>query len=263
MIPTPSMISALPTVVVSTVLAGASLTLQGDPGAPDPAEVSERVEEIMSRPEYDYGPSWFDRFAEWIGKQLERLFGGVDVEQPAQGGQFLGGIGHFVAWFLIIAAALAVLAVVIYVIVKRTARGEVDDTPATETEIEHRRAAAQWRSDAERLEAEGEWKLALRARYRELVRTLTDRRQLPDVAGRTTGELRVDLDRTTPSASADFDTACLLFELAWYADVPTGPDESARFREAASGVLGARVLDTDGKGRDRSDEGGSTLVVTR
>ena len=144
-------IPVLPMVTVSSVLAGASLTLQGDPGAPDPAEVSERVEGIMSRPEYEYGPSWFDRFAEWIGKQLERLFGDVDIEQPAQGGQFLGGIGHLVAWFLIIAAALAVIAVVIYVIVKRVRPRDVDDSPATETEIEHRRAAAEWRSDAERL----------------------------------------------------------------------------------------------------------------
>ena len=116
--------------------------------------------------------------------------------------------------------------------------------------------------DAERLEAEGEWKLALRARYRELVRTLTDRRQLPDVAGRTTGELRVDLDRTTPAASADFDVACLLFELAWYADVPTGVDENARFREAATGVLAARVVDVDADDSDRADDGDSTMVVT-
>ena len=255
-------IPVLPMVTVSSVLAGASLTLQGDPGAPDPAEVSERVEEIMSRPEYEYGPSWFDRFAEWIGKQLERLFGDVDIEQPAQGGQFLGGIGHLVAWFLIIAAALAVIAVVIYVIVKRVRPRDVDDSPATETEIEHRRAAAEWRSDAERLEAEGEWKLALRARYRELVRTLTDRRQLPDVAGRTTGELRIDLDRTTPEAAADFDTACLLFELAWYADVPTGADDNARFREAATAVLAAPKVDTATEGRTHSDDGDSTLVVT-
>ena len=254
------MIPSLSIVTVPAIVTVSSLTLQGDPGAPEPDEVSARVEEIMSRPEFEYGPSWFDQLAEWIGKQLERLFGDLEVGEPAQGGQFLGGIGHFVAWFLIIAAAIAVIAVVIYVIVQRTAPRDVDDTPATESEIEHRRAAAEWRSDAERLEAEGEWKLALRARYRELVRTLTDRRQLPDVAGRTTGELRVDLERTTPSAATDFDTASLLFELAWYADVPTGPDESARFREAATSVLAAPSVDTDD--RDGSDGGGSTLVVT-
>ncbi len=238
-------------------------TLQADPAAPDPAEVSERVQEIMSRSEFDYGPSWFDQLAEWIGKQLERLFGNVEMSESPQGGEFLGGIGYFVAWFLIIAAVIAVIGVVVYVLVKRVRPRDGDDTPATETEIEHRRAAAAWRSDAERLEADGEWKLALRARYRELVRTLTDRRQLPDIAGRTTGELRDDLGATTPSASADFDTASLLFELAWYADVPTGPEENARFRSAATGVLAAPVLDDAGDSRSGgADDDGSTLVVT-
>ncbi len=245
-----------------SLLAASSLRGQADPVAPDPGEVAGRVEDIMSRPEYHYGPSWFERLADWIGRQLERLFGDVDVGQPPQGGAFLGGIGHLVAWFLIIAAVVAVIAVIVYVIVRNVGPRDVDDTPATETEIEHRRAAAEWRSDAERLEAEGEWKLALRARYRELVRTLTDRRQLPDIAGRTTGELRGDLARTTPTASSDFDAACLLFELAWYADVPTGPDESERFRSAAAAVLaapGAGSDDADGSAGDDP----STLVVTR
>ena len=79
---------------------------------------------------------------------------------------------------------------------------------------------------------------ALRARYRQLVRTLVDRRQLPDIAGRTTGELREDLARTTPDAGEAFDTASLLFELAWYAHVPTGAEQSAQFR--AGGRRGAR-----------------------
>ena len=103
----------------------------------------------------------------------------------------------------------------------------------------------------------------MRARYRELVRTLTDRRQLPDIAGRTTGELRGDLDRTTPAASSDFDAACLLFELAWYADVPTGPDESERFRAAAAAVLAAPVARSHDDGGGSPGDDGATLVVTR
>ena len=51
-------------------------------------------------------------------------------------------------------------------------------------------------------------------------------------------------------------------ELAWYADVPTGVDENARFREAATGVLAARVVDVDADDSDRADDGDSTMVVT-
>ena len=238
-----------------------TLVLQVDPAAPDPSEVAGRVEEIMSQPEFQYGPSWFDKLSDWISKQLERLFGGGEPTEPTMGGEFGGGIGSIIAWMLIIAAVLAVIGVVVYVIRNRVRRAPSDDTPATESEIEHRRAAAAWRSDAERLEAEGEWKLALRARYRELVRTLTDRRQLPDVAGRTTGELRGDLAMTTPAASDAFDTACLLFELAWYADVPTGPAERATFRDAANDVLAAPTEDT-AVSRARSGGPGSSSGTT-
>lgn len=248
--------------------AAVDVLLQADPPPVDPAEVAGRVERIMSEPGFDYGPSWFDRLSDWIAKQLERLFGGAEPGAPVQGGQFAGGIGSLVAWGIIIAAVIAVLAVVIYVVRNRVRRDREDDTPPTETEIEHRRAAAAWRSDAERFEQEGEWKLALRARYRELVRTLTDRRQLPDVAGRTTGELRDDLDATTPAAREPFDTACLLFELAWYADVPTGEDEQATFRSAAARILDAPVEHTTderhdggGRGRGERDDRGSSLEV--
>ena len=258
------MIAAALMIAAGSTTAATALPLQADPGATDPAEVAERVEEIMSRPEFDYGPSWFDRLAEWIGKQLERLFGDVEPTAAPQGGQFLGGIGAVLAWLIIIAAVLAVIGVAVYVIMHRVRRPDGDDTPATETEIEHRRAASEWRSDAERLEAEGEWKLALRARYRELVRTLVDRRQLPDVPGRTTGELRDDLARTTPSASEDFDDASVLFELPWYADAPTGAEENAAFRAAATAVLAAPTVEPDDDPPDGSaGADASTLVVIR
>ena len=44
---------------------------------------------------------------------------------------------------------------------------------------------------------------------------------------------------TTPDAGAAFDTASLLFELAWYAHVPTGAEQSAQLRRAADAVLAA------------------------
>ena len=238
----------------------APFPIQTDP-AVDPADVAERVQQFMSDPAYEYGPSWWDRVVEWIEEQLAKLFGGEPAPPPG-GGEFGGGIGQLVAWLLIALAVVALIAVVVYVLRNRVRRERDDDGPATETEIEHRRSAAAWRSDAEQLESEGEWKLALRARYRELVRTLTDRRQLPDVAGRTTGELRGDLAGTTPAAAGPFDTACTLFELAWYADVPTGPDERERFAAAARQVLDSQV-ETATSEVDRDSEGPGVLEVSR
>jgi hypothetical protein len=202
-------------------------------GPAQPAPTRAEVRDVMSRPEFSYEPSIMERIGDWLSDFLDNLF---PESSGGAGGGFAGGVGPLVAWAVIAAAVVAAVLVIVSVVRRRMPRPDVDE-PVTEAEIEHRRTASEWERDAERLEREGRWKDALRARYRNLVRTLVDRRQLPDVAGRTTGELRADLHRSTPSADDAFDSASLLFELAWYADVPTGEDENRRFRE-----LGARVL---------------------
>lgn len=206
----------------------------------DAAQLGDDVRRVMARDEFRYEKSWFDHVSEWISDQLERLFGESSGTEVG-GSAFAGGIGSVLAWILILLAVAAVVAVVVYVVLHRVRRPERDTGEDTEIEIEHRRSAREWAGDAERLEAEGDWKGALRARYRHLVRTLVDRRQVPDVAGRTTGELRQDLSSTTPAATEAFDTASLLFELAWYAHAPTGPEQSEQFRAAAADVLAAPV----------------------
>ena len=226
--------AAVAVAVLGCILAPA-LTAWAQEGPAQPAPTRAQVRDVMSRPEFSYEPSITERIGDWLSDVLDSLFpessGGV-------GGGFAGGVGPLVAWAVIAAAVVAAVLVVVAVVRRRVPRPDVDE-PVTEAEIEHRRTASEWERDAERLEREGAWKDALRARYRNLVRTLVDRRQLPDVAGRTTGELRADLHRTTPGADDAFDSASLLFELAWYADVPTGEDENRRFRD-----LGARVLGT-------------------
>jgi hypothetical protein len=57
--------------------------------------------------------------------------------------------------------------------------------------------------------------------------------------GRTTGELRAELAGTLPVAAGWFDEATTLFELPWYADAHTGPDERRRFAELATSVVAA------------------------
>ncbi|HPU40221.1 MAG TPA: DUF4129 domain-containing protein [Microthrixaceae bacterium] len=213
-----------------------------DPAPVDPQQVRDDVRDVMDRPEFDYSPSVLERFFEWIGEQLSKFF--QPGEGAGAGASFGGGIGALLGWLLIVAAVVAILVVAYWVISNRTRRSRpAHDDPLSPVEIEHRRRADEWMSDAQRWEASGEWKEALRARYRNLVRVLVDRRQLPDVPGRTTGELRADLDTTTPDARDTFDTCCLLFELAWYADVATGPEENRRFRESADQVLAAVAID--------------------
>lgn len=215
----------------------AALRLVVAVGPPEPGPVNDQVRRIMSESAYDYTPSVLQRFWDWVGSLFDDLFN-VGV---GGGGAFGGGVGSVVAWLMIAAALAAIVAVIVIAIRQRirSTRAEVERGVA---EVEHRRPASDWRRDAEAHEAAGEWKEAMRARYRELVRTLVDRRQLPDVAGLTTGELRGELAATTPDASSPFDAASVLFEIAWYGDRPTGAMENQQVRAAAAQVLAAPVV---------------------
>ncbi|MCB1272382.1 MAG: DUF4129 domain-containing protein [Microthrixaceae bacterium] len=197
----------------------------------------DEVAEVMSRPEFQYPRSIPERIGEWFAERLDDLFnrvpdsGGTEVVAPG------AGLGSLVGWVLVVLAVVVVVVVVVLVVRRWVPRPDDDDGEESTIDTEHRRPAHEWRNEAERLEAGGEWKLALRARYRELVRTLVDRAQVADVAGRTNSELAGDLRRSTPGAVEAFSTASVLFELAWYAGLPTGAEENRRFRDAASTVL--------------------------
>lgn len=198
------------------------------------------VEQLLSAREFQYPKSPGERIGEWVGDRLEWLLDrlpGVDVPS----GAFAGGVGAVIGWMLV-ALALAAIVVVAVVAARRWAPRQPRVAEAvSEVELEHRRTAREWAGDAAALEAAGEWKLALRARYRELVRTLVDRSQVQDLAGRTPGELCADVAHTTPAAAEDLAAATALFELPWYGAEPTGADENARFRAFSAAVLAASV----------------------
>jgi hypothetical protein len=126
----------------------------------------------------------------------------------------------------------------VIVVVARIARTmQAVPTHAVAQPTEPRRSAVNWRAEAERLEAEGNWKDALRCRYRSLVMELIERDVLRDVPGRTAGEYRVELREHAPTAATAFSGASELFERAWYGDLPTGATENERFQVLARDVL--------------------------
>lgn len=200
----------------------------------------DEVREVMARPEFQYPKSLMERLGDWLGERLDDLFGRTP-DPGVPNTTFAGGIGPVVGWLIIVVAVAVVVVVVVVVVRNWVGKASPEEEPLSDTELEHRRRAKEWAGEASDHESRGEWKPAVRARFRELVRTLTDRRQVVDLAGRTTGELRDDMAATTPDAADAFDTACLLFELPWYADVPTGEAENRLFKQAAATVLAAPV----------------------
>jgi hypothetical protein len=196
-------------------------------GAPYPPadEARARAGEILARPEYrPPEKSWLESAVEWIDETLRTFLNSL----------LSGGAGSIVAWGVLATLVLVVVALIVRV--SRTMQPVPVHALATEPEL--RRSAVDWRAEAERLEASGAWKDALRCRYRSLVAELVERHVLRDVPGRTTGEYRVELRENAPAVGSPFSGASELFERAWYGDQPTGPDENERFRALADDVLG-------------------------
>jgi Domain of unknown function (DUF4129) len=191
----------------------------------DPDDLRRAADDVLARAEFRaHEPDLLERLRTWVGDRLQDLFDAA----------FSGSTGSIVAWLILAGAVVA--AVWFATRFGRTVQPE--RRVGVVVEEVHRRSPADWRAEAEAQEAAGEWKLALRSRYRALVGELIAEGVLEDVAGRTTGEYRADVAAQAPERSAAFGAATDLFERVWYADDPTGPAENAEFRAHAETVVG-------------------------
>jgi hypothetical protein len=197
------------------------------PPQPDRVEVRDEVDEILSQAEYAAAePSVIDRVRTWIGERLASIF-----ERGAEGAARTPAFGY-----LVLAAGLVGIGYLLFRWLRRVQTDPDLDVEQPEP-VEHSFHAGDWRAAAERFEAEGAWKDALRCRYRVLVSELVEREVVGDVPGRTAGEYRREVSTGFPAAAPPFDAASDLFEVAWYADVPTGPAENQRMRSLTDEVV--------------------------
>jgi hypothetical protein len=188
----------------------------------NPEEIRQLADDILAREEFRQPePSLLERVQDWFEDLLGRILEAA----------FSGGVGSILGWVFLVAAVLAIIW-----FATRFGRTVQADRRVGVTVDIHRRTPAEWVAEAEAHEQAGEWKLALRSRYRALVGELIASGLLDEIAGRTTGEYRADLARAAPERAADFGAGTDLFEAAWYGDRPTGPDENARFRALAAAV---------------------------
>ena len=191
---------------------------------PPAGEIRERAHEILLRPEFGRNESLLDRILSWIGDLFSKITFGVG------GGP--GFLGNLVS-LIIIAGIIFVLVLLVRALLGRTRVPKPSDENELTNELEEGRDATDWRSDAERFEAAGQWREAMRARYRELVRTLIDDRVLDDVPGRTTGEYRGEFVQARPTNADSFIELTELFEAVWYGGIETDAADNQRFRQLA------------------------------
>jgi hypothetical protein len=200
------------------------------PSEQDPARARDLADEILRQPRYDRPPKPLtERVMDWFGERLSDLLGAL----VGSGG------GTVVAWLILLGA----LGAVVYLLVRHgrvtlpVGLGEREP----EVMVELTRSAREWRAEAERLEAVGEWADGLRCRHRALVADLVRRGAIPEQAGRTAGEYARDVRIALPDAAPSFAAATELFEAVWYGGAITGPAEAARFAELDARVLAVRV----------------------
>jgi hypothetical protein len=188
-----------------------------------PRDVTRTVHEVLARPEYRHpGPSPYERVQHDVLDWLARVLSGVVG----------AGVGAWIALVLIVG--------LVGLIVWRIAGGVSRDTGhGVAVSGVRLRPAADWVAEAEAHERAGEWRQAVRARYRGLVADLAGRGVLNEVPGRTAGEYRAELGHALPAASPSFSGATELFEGAWYGRRPTGEADAAQLRDLADRVLAA------------------------
>ncbi len=187
-------------------------------------QVRDAIGEVLARPEYQRpSPGFVQRLRDAVVDLLERFLTTL----------LEGGRGTVVAWTIL---AVAIVAAVLVAL--RFARGVTRDPGrGVATTAIPRRGAADWRADAEAAERAGQWRQALRCRYRALVAELADRGLVEEVAGRTAGEYRAEVAGTAPAVAGPFAGATELFERAWYGEWPTGQEEAAQLRDLSDEVL--------------------------
>jgi hypothetical protein len=212
-----------------------------DPPVPtrDPDDVRRLADEVLARREFDPPErSFVEQAVDWVLRQLDRLFGGDGGDGlPAGGGGGGGGSSLFTVLVLVVAVALVVA--VVRSLAGTWQRRRRPPADELDVDVEERRSARAWDDLARRLEAEGRWKDAMRARFGSLVERLIEGGLVAEAPGRTSGEYRADVRASMPEVADAFAEAADLFDRAWYGDLPTGPAEAERFTRDAELVLAA------------------------
>lgn len=224
--------------LVLAVVVGVVPAAGAEPPSPvhDPAAVRELAEEILDRQEFQPPePTLLDRIADWIGDRIDDVLPGSS-DGGNLAGPTAGAGGSSVLTSVLLVLAVVAVGWIIWRLFSQPRRRRVaEEEPPTEIEVHH--SAEEWAEQALGHEAEGRWKDGLRCRFRALVERLADEGLVPERAGRTSGELRLDVADSLPAAADAFGRAADLFERAWYGDLPTGAEEATRFADAAAAVL--------------------------
>jgi hypothetical protein len=206
----------------ATVIARLMVVVAGQDPPPVTGEQGRELarRELEKQVYHRNDPSAIDRFLQRLREWLDSL---NHTAHDPQGAASHGSGGGILGLVLILAAILAIAALGLWWMRRhRNARS------AREALLQKPSSAAEHRTAAERLAAEGRWAEAIRERLRGIARDLEERAILEPRPGRTADELAAEAAPALPEHAAGLVQGVRIFDDVWYGGRP-GTQEGYTF----------------------------------
>ena len=196
-----------------------------------------KPEKIQSNSRESSEPNLWDRIAEWIAEQIARIF---NRRQPAE---LQGGLPNLVTPIMWVIIGIAIIAFAILVAkffglnsgkkAKKKVGGLLDDD-------EPDRTADEWILNADRLEAEGKFREAVRCLYLACLARLNQSGILQFVRRETNWEhLQRFESRRLHGVEFDLRSATQLFDVVYYGSHSRGKEDVDVMRKHYAHLMGA------------------------
>jgi len=148
---------------------------------------------------------WLEAALRWVFERLARIFATAGSVAP-------GGVPGLLLLLVILVALVVVLGLRLGPLRRKDLLSDTRDRLI--------RSADFYRAEAAGFAAAGNWREALRARFRAVIRELEQRGVLDSRAGRTAGEIAAEASIAMPSCAAAMRRAAHVFDEVWYGDRP-------------------------------------------
>lgn len=179
------------------------LDIPVDVGRDEARELAQR--ELLDPVYAQAEPPWWQRASTWLWERFVELL------------DRLGGAAGSRLWLIVLGA---VVALVVFVILRRTGGLQRRRTVGGDVFIDRTRSAAEHRAMAEDAARRGDWGAAVRERFRAVVRQLEERGALDPRPGRTADEAARDGGVVFGMLRDDLAAAARTFDEVAYGDRP-------------------------------------------
>ncbi len=159
-------------------------------------------QELSKRIYKAHEPGLVQRAIEWVIDKLNELLGRASSVMP-------GGLPGLLLLVVLVVAVVVLLRVGLGPLRVQDLLSDRDPRARLRTADDHREQAAQ-------AAAAGDFREAVRARFRAVIRELEQRGVLDQRAGRTAGEIAAEAGLAMPSIAADVRSGADLFNEIWY-----------------------------------------------